>query len=78
MFLNFLIFAILIVTEWGTEADLVLSAIQSFSSSILTKFSMTFMSWTTVAVGMGQILYKPSVFAKTGLLPRLTRLLGFS
>lgn len=33
------------------------------------------MRWTAVAVGMGQIVYEPSVSAKTVLLPRLTKLL---
>lgn len=41
-------------------------------------FSDAFLSWTTVAVEMGQILYEPSVFAKTALLPRLTKLLRLS
>lgn len=45
---------------------------------ILIKFSMTFMSWAAVAVGIGQNLSEPSVFAKTALLPRLTELLGLS
>lgn len=36
------------------------------------------MSWAAVAVGMGQILNEPSVFAKTALLPRLPELLRLS
>lgn len=41
-------------------------------------FNESFMRWTAVVVGMGQILYEPSVSAKTALLSRLTKLLWLS